>query len=59
MVVTLTVREEIVRLAQEQGTPVVELIEQLIDKGLGTYKGRETVDSALDRIRALRSSGSR
>ena len=59
MVVTLTVREEIVRLAQEQGTPVVELIEQLIDKGLGTYKGRETVDSALDRIRALRSTGSR
>ena len=59
MFVTLTVREEIVRLAQEQGTPVVELIEQLIDKGLGTYKGRETVDSALDRIRALRSSGSR
>jgi len=59
MVVTLTVREDIVRMAQEQGTPVVELIEQLIDRGLSTYKGRETVDSALDRIRALRSSGTR
>ena len=56
MVVSITVPDAVVRLAQEQGMTVVEMVEHLMDRGIAGYSGRENVNSALDRIRALRTS---
>ena len=56
MIVTITVPDAVIRMASEQGMSVVEMVEQLMDRGLVGYEGRENVNSALDRIRALRTS---
>jgi len=55
MQLTLTVPEEIVREAQERGLPVIDFVETLIAKGLAAVLGRRSLDSAVERIRALRS----
>jgi hypothetical protein len=56
MQVTVTVPEAIVRDAGTQGLSVVEYIESLIDKGMSAVQGRPVLDSAMERIRALRSA---
>jgi hypothetical protein len=58
MQVTITVSDAVVRRAHEQGLPVVDLIESLIDKGLAAAPDRPVLDNAIERIRALRSKGS-
>jgi hypothetical protein len=56
MQVTVTVADTIVREAGTQGLTVVEYVESLIDKGVNATQGRPVLDSAMERIRALRSA---
>lgn len=56
MQVTVTVSDAIVREAGVRGLPVVDFVESLIDKGMSTIHGRPVLDSAMERIRALRSA---
>jgi len=53
MIVSVTISDEIVRLAQERNLPVVEFVDSLIDKGLDSVRRGPVLNSALDRIRAL------
>lgn len=55
MQVTVTVSDEVVREAGAQGVPVAEFIEMLIDKGRHASSSRPELESAMERIRALRS----
>jgi hypothetical protein len=54
MQVTVTVSDEIVREAGRCGLSVVEHVESLITKGRQEVSGRPALESAMDRIRALR-----
>jgi heme O synthase-like polyprenyltransferase len=54
MQVTVTVSDAIVREAGARGLPVVDFLESLIDKGMNATQGRPVLDSAMERIRALR-----
>ena len=54
MLVTITVSDAIVREAGVRGQSVVEFVESLIDKGISASQGRPVLDSAMERIRALR-----
>ncbi len=56
MQVTVTVSDAIVREAGTRGLPVIDFVESLIDKGLRTAQGRPVLDSAMERIRALREA---
>ena len=56
MQVTVTVSDAIVREAGVRGLPVIDFVESLIDKGLRTSQGRPVLDSAMERIRALREA---
>jgi hypothetical protein len=58
MMVTVTISDEIVREAQNRNLQVTEFVEMLIDKGLGAATERPALNSAIERIRALRSPGS-
>jgi hypothetical protein len=54
MQVTVTVSDAIVREAGVRGLPVIDFVESLIDKGMNAAQGRPVLDSAMERIRALR-----
>lgn len=56
MQVTVTISDTIVREAGVRNLPVIEFVESLIDKGLSAAHGRPVLDSAMERIRALRSA---
>ncbi|MGA7343278.1 MAG: hypothetical protein WBE72_02345 [Terracidiphilus sp.] len=56
MLITITISDEIVREAQSRGLPMQEFVESLIDKGLCAAQERPTMSTAIERIRALRSS---
>jgi len=56
MLVTVTISDGIVRQAQERGLPVVDFVEDLIDRGLKATVERPVMHSAIERIRALSSS---
>ncbi|MDR3741453.1 MAG: hypothetical protein P4L40_20745 [Terracidiphilus sp.] len=55
MQVTITVSDAIVREAAARRLPVAELVERLIDKGFAQARENDSVASAIERIRALRS----
>ena len=55
MQVTVTISDAIVREAGVRGLPVIDFVESLIDKGLSASQGRPVLESAMERIRALRS----
>ena len=54
MQVTVTISDAIVREAGVRGLPVIDFVESLIDKGMSAAQGRPVLDSAMERIRALR-----
>jgi hypothetical protein len=56
MQVTVTVSDVIVREAGVRGLPVIDFVESLIDKGMSAAQGRPVLDSAMERIRALRAA---
>jgi hypothetical protein len=56
MQITITISDEIVRQAQERNMEVLEFVESLIDNGLNKVVERPVLNSAIDRIRALRST---
>ena len=58
MQITVTVSDEIIREAKNRNMPVIDFVELLITKGLEAALDRDSVSSAINRIRALRSSGS-
>jgi hypothetical protein len=58
MQITVTISDAVVREAGARGLAVVEFVESLIDKGMMAPKGQPVVSNAIERIRALRSSGS-
>jgi hypothetical protein len=56
MQITVTVSDEIVREAGVRGLAVIDFLESLIDKGFSAAKERPALTSAVERIRALRST---
>lgn len=56
MQVTVTVSDEIVREAARRGLQVTEFVETLVDRGFDSAHEKESVSSAIERIRALRAS---
>lgn len=56
MQITVTVSDAIVREARVRGVTVNEFVETLIDKGMSAADGRPVLDSAMERIRALRTA---
>ena len=56
MQITVTVSDEVVREAGSRGLPVIDFIETLIDNGMTAVKERPVLNSAMERIRALRST---
>jgi predicted DsbA family dithiol-disulfide isomerase len=56
MQVTVTVSDTIVREAGVRGLPVIDFVESLIDKGMKGAKEPPVLTSAIERIRALRST---
>ncbi|MGC1462234.1 MAG: hypothetical protein WA802_08535 [Terracidiphilus sp.] len=56
MQVTVTISDAIVREAGVRGQPVIDFVESLIDKGINATQGRPVLDSAMERIRALRTA---
>jgi hypothetical protein len=56
MMITIPVSEEIVRESQTRGMQVVDFVAVLIDKGLRRELERPALSSAIERIRALRST---
>lgn len=56
MQVTVTVSDAIVREAGVRGLPVVDFVESLIDKGMNDARPQPVLDSAVERIRALRAA---
>jgi hypothetical protein len=58
MQITVTVSDAIVRQAQEQGLPVIDFVESMIDRGAAASSPRPVLDNAIERIRALRSTAS-
>jgi len=57
MQITVTVSDTIVREAGARGLPVIDFVESLIDKGMAAAPERPVLDDAIERIRALRSTG--
>ena len=56
MQITVTVSDEIVREAGARGVAVIDFIETRIDNGMNAVKERPVLNSAMERIRALRST---
>jgi hypothetical protein len=56
MQITATVSDAIVREAGARGLAVIDFVESLIDKGMLAAKERPVLSSAMERIRALRST---
>jgi hypothetical protein len=56
MQITVTVSDEIVREAGSRGLAVIDFLETLIDKGMNAAKEPPVLNSAMERIRALRST---
>jgi hypothetical protein len=56
MQITITISDAIVREAGTRGLPVIDFVESLIDKGMIDQKERPVLSSAIERIRALRST---
>ncbi|HUD13599.1 MAG TPA: hypothetical protein VMQ56_08090 [Terracidiphilus sp.] len=56
MQITVTVSDAIVREAGARGLAVIDFVESLIDKGMLAAKERPVLSSAMERIRALRST---
>jgi len=56
MQITVTISDDIVREAGDRGVSVNDFVESLIDKGLSTSKERPVLSSAMERIRALRTT---
>jgi hypothetical protein len=56
MQITVTVSDAIVREAGNRSLPVIDFVESLIDKGMNAPKERPVLNSAIERIRALRST---
>jgi len=55
MQVTLTISDDIVREAGARGLTVIDFVESLVDKGLQQSREKPVLNSAIERIRALRS----
>jgi len=55
MQIYVTVPDEVLREANSRNVDVAEFVEKLITKGLAATLDRTSVDSAMDRIRALRA----
>jgi hypothetical protein len=56
MQITVTVSDALVREAGVRGLPVIDFVESLIDKGMNATAERPVLNSAIERIRALRST---
>jgi hypothetical protein len=56
MQVTITVSDDLVHEAGVRGIPVIDFVEMLIDKGIQAAHGRPELESAMERIRVLRST---
>ena len=56
MQVTVDVTDEIRREAESRSLPVIDFVELLIQKGLDAVVIRPVVNSAIERIRALRAA---
>ena len=56
MQLTIQVKEEICREAESRGLPVIDFVESLIHRGFVVELERPAVNSAIERIRALRSA---
>jgi ACT domain-containing protein len=56
MQVTVDVTDEIRREAESRGLPVIDFVEMLVQEGLNRVLVRPVVDTAIERIRALRSA---
>lgn len=57
MQINVTISDEMVREAQARGLSVQEFVESLIDKGFSAVQESPNVNSAIERIRALRFGG--
>jgi hypothetical protein len=55
MQITVTISDEIVRMAGDRGLPIIDFVESLIDKGMGEVEEDPGLSNAIERIRALRS----
>lgn len=57
MQIAITVSDDIIREAQDRGLSVQEFVEALIDKGLAVSRQSPNMNTAIERIRALRFGG--
>jgi hypothetical protein len=57
MQITITISDDFIREAQARGLSVQEFVESLIDKGLSVSQEKPVMSTAIERIRALRSTG--
>ena len=55
MQLTVTISDGIVYEAQEQGLPIVDYVESLIDKGRKATAAPPHLETAIERIRSLSS----
>jgi post-segregation antitoxin (ccd killing protein) len=54
MKIEVTISDDIVREAQARGLNVQEFVESLLDKGLAVVQQSPNMNTAIERIRALR-----
>ena len=59
MQVSVEVTDEMRREAEARGLPIVDFVENLVARGLEDLRDRSQVNSAIERIRALRSPAPR
>jgi hypothetical protein len=57
MQITITVSDDMMRAAQARGLSLQEFVESLIDKGFSASQEKPVMSTAIERIRALRSTG--
>jgi hypothetical protein len=56
MQITITISDDLIREAQARGIALQEFVDTLIDKGLAAVKERPVMSTAIERIRALRTT---
>jgi hypothetical protein len=56
MQITITISDDMIREAQARGLSVQQFVESLIDKGFESSQERPVMSTAIERIRALRST---
>jgi hypothetical protein len=56
MQITVTISDAVVREAGVRGLAVIDFVESLIDKGMLAPREQPVLSSAMERIRALRST---